>query len=117
MLIIIASKAELEHSFTVRDLKKLEHGAQICVLSELESHIFDLEEKIGFNCTTASTVLQYMESWVASRSDSSIVKPSTWKNYVWLLKQFGKDEVANKLEEYLARSLKLPRNETDTGVL
>ena len=86
----------------MRDLKKLEYGAKLSVLTKLRPHVYDLGEKVGFDCTGTvdeeSTLTSYVKNWIRSNNPS---KEPTWKNLIWLLIEFNEEQLASYLEHYL----------------
>lgn len=98
------STTSLENSFLIRDLEKLEHGANLPVLTKLEPHVYELEEKLGFKSidimasSQESTLISYINGWIRSKSPK---KKPTWRNLIWLLKDLGEERFTADLEQYL----------------
>ena len=108
---ITVSAVELNCLFTLRDLEKLESGANIPVYSKLRPFAFDLKTKIGLENIPEKQTLFYRAwygntdsihtfiiRWIESRNPKI---EHTWMNLILLLEEFGEKMFANQLKHYL----------------
>ena len=108
---ITVSAVELNCLFTLRDLEKLESGANIPVYNKLQPFAFDLKTKIGLGNLSEEQTFVYRAlhgntdsihtfiiRWIKSRNPKI---ERTWMNLIQLLEEFGEKMFANQLKHYL----------------
>ena len=108
---IAVSAVELNCPFTLRDLEKLELGANLPIYSKLQPFAYDLKEKIGLGNLSEEQMFVYRAlhgntdsihtfiiRWIKS-SNPNI--EHTWMNLIQLLEEFGEKMFANQLKHYL----------------
>ena len=102
---------DLDSPFTLRDLIKVESGANLPVCTKLEPHVYEMKEKLEIqppkdpygilfisSNSRDSVFISCIKEW--SRIKNPRITP-TWKNVILLLKEFGEEEFASQLEQYL----------------
>lgn len=130
----------MERCFTIQDLIKLEHGANIPVLTSLKPHITNLADEVGFAPRDHQDRWSQLQDLMASHPACEVrfasqqdprskdpmevryvkewikTNTPTWKNLIRWLKEFGKKECADKLQDYLTSTSNSSRGvEEDNG--
>ena len=101
---------DLDNLFTLRDLIKVEAGANLPVYTKLEPHVYKIKEKLEIQSPVDpnfslmwdnkkdSVFVSFIKEWVGIKNPR--IKP-TWRNLILLLKEFGEEDFACQLEQYL----------------
>ena len=110
--IFAVAAVNLDSPFSLRDLEKLEVGANLCVYSKLKPFAFKLKEKIGLRNLSEEEnfVFRTLHGSAISPLNGFIIRwtkctrrkiEPTWTNFIKLLEEFEEKTFANELRHYL----------------